>query len=82
MQEQDTDYLFNHDVSALFASMPRRSTPRKLVVDAAFPVRVKIRVPPDGLGLLLDECFNGVLRWLRWVGTMPEGMVGKGPLKS
>ena len=36
--------------------MARRSTPRKLVVDTAFPVRVKIRVPSDGLGLLLDEC--------------------------
>lgn len=40
--------------------MPRRSAPRKLIDDTAFPVRVKIRVPPNGLGMLLDEC----LRWL------------------
>ena len=40
--------------------MPRRSTPRKLQVDTAFPVRIKIRVPPHGLGMVLDDCF----RWL------------------
>ena len=40
--------------------MPRRSTPRKLQVDTAFPVRIKIRVPPHGLGMVLDDC----LRWL------------------
>lgn len=40
--------------------MPRRSTPQKTLDDTAFPVRVKIRVPPNGLGMLLDDCF----RWL------------------
>ena len=29
-------------------------------VDTAFTVRIKIRVPPHGLGKVLDECF----RWL------------------
>ena len=40
--------------------MPRRSTPRSQTVDTAFPVRIKIRVPPNGLGMVLDDCF----RWL------------------
>jgi hypothetical protein len=40
--------------------MPRRSTPRKLQVDTAFPVRIKIRVPPHGLGMVLDDCY----KWL------------------
>lgn len=57
--------------------MPRRSTPRKLQVDTAFPVRVKIRVPPDGLGMLLDECF----RWLNEnVGTERFAQAATGSL--
>ena len=57
--------------------MPRRSTPRKLQVDTAFPVRVKIRVPPDGLGLVLDECF----RWLNEnVGTERFAQAATGSL--
>ena len=40
--------------------MLRRSPPRKLQIDTAFPVRVKIRVPPNGLGMAFEECF----KWL------------------
>lgn len=34
--------------------MARRSTPSKKIDDAAFPIRVKIKVPPRGFGQRLD----------------------------
>lgn len=41
--------------------MPRRSMPQHVLDDAAFPIRVKLRVPDLGLGTVLIE----MLRWLR-----------------
>lgn len=41
--------------------MPRRSIPPRALDDAAFPVRLKLRVPPNGFGPLLID----MLRWLR-----------------
>lgn len=41
--------------------MPRRSIPQPVLDDAAFPIRVKLRVPDLGLGKVLVE----MLRWLR-----------------
>ena len=40
--------------------MSRPLTPRKLQVDTALPVRIKIGVPSHGVGMVLDDCF----RWL------------------
>lgn len=40
--------------------MARRSTPQRSIDEAAFPVRIKVRVPPDGLGTML----NVANRWL------------------
>ena len=40
--------------------MSRHTSPNKRRIDDAFPIRVKIKVPPDGLGLVLNE-ING---WL------------------
>lgn len=45
----------------LFVPMIRRSTPRSKVDDIAFPIRVKIVVPPYGLSTLLDEMHQ----WLK-----------------
>ena len=41
--------------------MPHRSISRRALDDAAFPVRLKLRVPATGLGSTLLE----ILRWLR-----------------
>jgi hypothetical protein len=41
--------------------MPRRSIAPRTLDDAAFPVRLKLRVPPAGFGQNLIE----ILRWLR-----------------
>jgi len=41
--------------------MPTRSTRQAKHDDLAYPIRVKIRVPDDGLGKMLD-C---ILAWLR-----------------
>lgn len=41
--------------------MSRRSTAQSRTDDLAFPVRLKIAVPPFGLGKLSDE----IHRWLR-----------------
>ena len=41
--------------------MPRRSMPPNVVDDMAFPIRVKVVVPPQGLGSSLIE----ILRWLQ-----------------
>lgn len=41
--------------------MNRRSTPSAKRDDDAFPIRVKLAVPPEGLGRRLDE----MTAWLR-----------------
>lgn len=41
--------------------MSRRSTSQQKLDDAAFPIRVKFVVPPDGLGAVIDE----MRQWLR-----------------
>lgn len=41
--------------------MPRRSITPRTLDDAAFPVRLKFCVPPNGFGQILIE----ILRWLR-----------------
>jgi hypothetical protein len=41
--------------------MPRRTTPQAKTDDLAFPVRVKIAVPPLGFGRVFDRMFT----WLR-----------------
>src|SRR4028119_2043944 len=41
--------------------MPHRSIPQRSLDDAAFPVRVKLRVPEEGFGASLIS----MLRWLR-----------------
>jgi hypothetical protein len=41
--------------------MPHRSISPRVLDDAAFPVRLKLRVPEEGLGAALIEA----LRWLR-----------------
>ncbi len=41
--------------------MTRRSTPSAKRDDDAFPIRIKLAVPPDGLGKRLDE----IHAWLR-----------------
>lgn len=41
--------------------MPRRTAPQSKTDDLAFPVRVKIAVPPLGLGRMLDHVFA----WLK-----------------
>lgn len=40
--------------------MTRRSTPQREIDDKAFPIRVKVRIPPEGLGTTLTEA----LLWL------------------
>lgn len=35
--------------------MPRRSTPQRRIDDIAFPVRVKVVVPPNGFGRRFDD---------------------------
>lgn len=35
--------------------MSRHTSPNKQRVDNAFPIRVKIKIPPNGLGNLLDD---------------------------
>jgi hypothetical protein len=45
----------------MFSSMSRRSTPQQRTDELAFPVRVKIAVPPHGLGVML----NRMHEWLR-----------------
>lgn len=37
------------------APMSRRSTPQRTIDDAAFPIRLKLRVPPHGLGRVLTD---------------------------
>lgn len=51
----------------MFALMNRRSTPQMKIDDAAFPVRVFLRVPEEGLGQRMDALH----RWL-------ESNVGRG----
>ncbi len=41
--------------------MPHRSIPQSFLDDAAFPIRVKLRVPDEGFGTFLIS----MLRWLR-----------------
>ena len=41
--------------------MRHRSMPPRVLDDGAFPIRVKVRVPPQGFGPVLIE----ILRWLR-----------------
>lgn len=41
--------------------MSRRSTPQKKLDEAAFPVRIKVRVPEQGFGRKSDEIYA----WLR-----------------
>jgi hypothetical protein len=41
--------------------MSRRSTPSAKRDDDAFPIRIKLKVPQDGLGKRLDE----MMAWLR-----------------
>ena len=45
----------------MFSVMVRRSTPQAKRDDLAFPIRVKITVPPHGLGKELDF----MIAWLR-----------------
>lgn len=45
----------------MFHRMPRRSSPRQKTDDLAFPVRVKLAVPPHGLGPAYDRMHD----WLR-----------------
>ena len=53
--------------------MVRRSTPMSVTAESLFPVRVRVIVPPRGLGLRLNEMHE----WLRgrapneghWVGS-------------
>lgn len=47
--------------------MTRRTTPPAKRDDDAFPVRIKLAVPPDGLGATLDA----MTRWLR--ANIPQG---------
>lgn len=46
--------------------MTRRTTPAAKRDDDAFPVRIKLAVPPDGLGTTLDA----IATWLR--GNLPR----------
>ncbi len=46
--------------------MTRRTTPAAKRDDDAFPVRIKLAVPPDGLGTALDA----ITAWLR--GNLPR----------
>jgi len=46
--------------------MTRRTTPAAKRDDDAFPVRIKLAVPPDGLGTTLDA----ITAWLR--GNLPR----------
>ena len=49
------------DVLFTFPSMSRRTTPQKKIDDLAFPVRVKLAIPDNGLGCRL-EAINS---WLK-----------------
>lgn len=46
--------------------MTRRTTPTAKRDDDAFPVRIKLAVPPEGLGTTLDT----IMAWLR--GNLPR----------
>ncbi len=46
----------------MFMFMPRRTTAQSVSDDLAFPVRVKLAVPPRGLGRLLDDILNWLVR--------------------
>ena len=41
--------------------MARHTAPQKRHIDDAFPIRIKIRIPPRGLGNLT----NDINRWIR-----------------
>jgi hypothetical protein len=47
--------------------MTKRTTPRKMTAERVFPVRVRVPVPPRGLGQRLNEMHD----WLRKVA--PDG---------
>lgn len=44
--------------------MSRRSAPSAKRDDDAFPIRIKLSVPPDGLGKSLDEMVAWLKSWL------------------
>ncbi|SEN70670.1 hypothetical protein SAMN04488003_12731 [Loktanella fryxellensis] len=53
--------------------MARRRPTTASETDRAFPVRVKVHVPPTGLGVLIVE----IAVWLK--ATFGEGAYGQGP---
>lgn len=53
--------LPRHPRSRIVLVMNRRTSPQKKMDEAAFPVRLRIVVPPHGLGPLLDTMHQ----WLR-----------------
>jgi hypothetical protein len=59
--------------------MARRSTPQSKTDDLAFPVRVKIAIPPLGLGRmtnLADEWLKTELGPRRWALHSQQGLGG------
>ena len=56
--------------------MSRRSQSSATIADRTFPVRIKIEIPPNGLGQLIEE----VDRWL--LRELGAGNYGQGPASA